>query len=117
MRLKSGIWVQAYIRRCAIEGAYAVVRRRGADEAGAVFVKIDRLDGTADLFGPAPQAVFDEGPQFSRQDRALIPSAFTVVQPANGVCQGPADCRPRVMTGEIAGARKPVVEKPRLMFA
>jgi hypothetical protein len=58
MRLKSGIWVQAYIRRCSIEGAYAVVRRRGADEAGAVFVKIDRLDGTADLFGPAPQAVF-----------------------------------------------------------
>jgi hypothetical protein len=60
MRLKSGIWVQAYIRRCAIEGAYAVVRRRGAEEAGAVFVKIDRLDGTADLFGPAPQTEFDE---------------------------------------------------------
>lgn len=60
MRLKSGIWVQAYIRRCSIEGAFAVVRRRGADEAGAVFVKIDRLDGTSDLFGPAPQAVFDD---------------------------------------------------------
>jgi hypothetical protein len=60
MRLKSGIWVQAYLRRCAIEGAYAVVRRRGADEAGAVFVRIDRLDGTSDLFGPAPQAVFDD---------------------------------------------------------
>jgi hypothetical protein len=60
MRLKSGIWVQAYIRRCSIEGAFAVVRRRGADEAGAVFVRIDRLDGTSDLFGPAPQAVFDD---------------------------------------------------------
>ncbi len=60
MRLKSGIWVQAYIRRCSIEGAYAVVRRRGADEAGAVFVKIDRLDGNADLFGPAPQAIFED---------------------------------------------------------
>jgi hypothetical protein len=60
MRLKSGIWVQAYIRRCAVEGAYAVVRRRGADEAGAIFVKIDRLDGTADLYGPAPQAVFED---------------------------------------------------------
>ena len=35
MRLKSGIWVAAYIRRAQIEGAQAVLRRRGADEAGA----------------------------------------------------------------------------------
>jgi hypothetical protein len=60
MRLKSGIWVAAYLRRCAIEGAYGVVRRHGAEEAGAIFVKIDRLDGSAELFGPAPQAAFDE---------------------------------------------------------
>ena len=60
MRLKSAIWVSAYLRRCAAEGAYAVVRRRGAEEAGAVFVRIDRLDGTSDLFGPAPQTAFDE---------------------------------------------------------
>ncbi len=60
MRLKSGIWVAAYIRRCHIEGAFAVVRRRGADEAGAVFIMINRLDGTATLYGPAPQSVFDD---------------------------------------------------------
>ena len=60
MRLKSAIWVAAYIRRCNVEGAFAAVRRRGADEAGAVFVKINRLDGTADLYGPAPQSAFDE---------------------------------------------------------
>ncbi len=60
MRLKSGIWVAAYIRRCHGEGAYAVVRRRGAEEAGALFIKINRLDGTADLYGPAPQSAFDE---------------------------------------------------------
>lgn len=60
MRLKSAIWVSAYLRRCMVEGAYAVVRRRGAEEAGAIFVKIDRLDGTADLYGPAPQTEFDE---------------------------------------------------------
>ena len=30
MRLKSGIWVAAYIRRCQVEGAQAVLRRRGA---------------------------------------------------------------------------------------
>jgi hypothetical protein len=59
MRLKSAIWVAAYIRRCHIEGAFAVVRRHGADEAGAIFIKLNRLDGTADLFGPAPQSAFD----------------------------------------------------------
>jgi hypothetical protein len=60
MRLKSSIWVSAYMRRCAIEGAFAAVRRRGAEEAGAVFIKVSRLDGTGTLFGPAPQALFDD---------------------------------------------------------
>jgi hypothetical protein len=60
MRLKSGIWVAAYVRRCHVEGAFAAVRRRGAEEAGAVYIKINRLDGTGILYGPAPQAVFDE---------------------------------------------------------
>jgi hypothetical protein len=60
MRLKSAIWVAAYIRRCNVEGAFAAVRRRGAEEAGAIFVKLNRLDGTAELFGPAPQSAFDD---------------------------------------------------------
>jgi hypothetical protein len=36
------------------------VRHRGAEEAGAIFVKLNRLDGTAELFGPAPQSAFDD---------------------------------------------------------
>jgi hypothetical protein len=56
MRLRADIWVSAYIRRCAVEGAVATLRRRGAAEAGAIFVKIDRLDGRATLFSPAPQS-------------------------------------------------------------
>ena len=59
MRLKSAIWVAAYVRRCHREGAFAAVRRRGAEEAGAIFIKLNRLDGAAELFAPAPQAVFD----------------------------------------------------------
>jgi hypothetical protein len=70
MRLKTGIWVAAYIRRCHIEGAFAAVRRRGAEEAGAVFVKLNRLDGTAELYGPAPQSAFDES---HPTDRAFSP--------------------------------------------
>jgi len=60
MRLKSGIWVAAYLRRCNVEGVFAAVRRRGAEDAGAIFIKINRLDGTAILYGPAPQSVFDD---------------------------------------------------------
>ena len=60
MRLKSAIWVAAYIRRCHIEGAFAAVRRRGAEDAGAIFIKLNRLDGTAELFAPAPQTTFDD---------------------------------------------------------
>lgn len=59
MRLRSSIWVSAYLRRCDIEGAFAVVRRRGAEEAGAIFIKLSRLDGTGALYGPAPQSAFD----------------------------------------------------------
>src|SRR5258706_15053724 len=69
MRLKSGIWVAAYMRRCQIEGASAVLRRRGAEEAGAVFIKVSRLNGTAEVFGPAPQSAFDEA---RPSDRAFI---------------------------------------------
>jgi hypothetical protein len=56
LRLRADIWVAAYIRRCEVEGAVAVLRRRGAAEAGAIFVKLDRLDGRAALYGPAPQS-------------------------------------------------------------
>jgi hypothetical protein len=61
MRLRSDIWVSAYLRRCAVEGAPAVLRRRGAPEAGAIFIKIDRLDGIVALYGPAPQSVWEAG--------------------------------------------------------
>jgi len=71
MRLKSAIWVAAYIRRCNVEGAFAAVRRRGAEEAGAIFIILNRLDGTADLYGPAPQSAFDGASPTSR--------AFSVV--------------------------------------
>ncbi len=72
MRLKSGIWVAAYIRRCRVEGAEAMLRRRGAEEAGAVFIKVSRLDGTAEVFGPAPQTVFDEARPADRAFTACL---------------------------------------------
>lgn len=59
MRVTSAFWVAAYVRRCHGQGAFAVVVRRGAEEAGAITVTVDRLDGTSDLYVPAPQSVFD----------------------------------------------------------
>lgn len=55
-RLRADIWVAAYLRRCATEGAFATLRKRGAAEAGAIFVVLDRLDGRMAVFGPAPQS-------------------------------------------------------------
>jgi len=63
--------VAAYVRRCHGEGAFAAVRRRGAEEAGAIFIKLNRLDGAAELFGPAPQSVFEEA---HPSDRAFVRS-------------------------------------------
>lgn len=54
MRLRAEFWVKAYIRRCAVEGAAAVVVRHGDDDAGAIYIKVNRLDGTCVLLGPAP---------------------------------------------------------------
>ncbi|MDB5590694.1 DUF1491 family protein [Enterovirga sp.] len=55
-RLRSDFWVAAHLRRSALEGIDAVLRRRGSPEAGAIFVTVDRLDGHVDLYGPAPQS-------------------------------------------------------------
>ena len=72
MRLKSALWVAAYLRRCNVEGVFAAVRRRGAEEAGAVFIRVSRLDGTSDLFGPAPQSAVDATQGADRQFSASL---------------------------------------------
>ncbi|KQP09785.1 hypothetical protein ASF28_00955 [Methylobacterium sp. Leaf99] len=69
-RLRSDFWVSAHLRRLGTEGIAAVQRRRGAAEAGAIFVKVDRLDGRADLYGPAPQSLVDAD---GDTDRRFVP--------------------------------------------
>ena len=73
MRLKSSIWVAAYLRRCQTEGIFGAVRRRGAEEAGAVFVKVATLDGNAMLYTPAPQTVYDDSRPIERIFTAASP--------------------------------------------
>ena len=68
MRLKTDLWVKAYIRRCAVAGVAALVVRHGDDDAGAIFIRINRLNGHSQLFGPAP-AGLDSG----ALDRQWVP--------------------------------------------
>jgi hypothetical protein len=46
-RLAAGLWVQAYMMRCQIEGIPVYVEARGDGTAGAVIVKLCTLDGKA----------------------------------------------------------------------
>ena len=72
MRVTSSLWVGAYIRRCNSVDAMVVVSRRGAEEAGAIFVIVDRLDGTNDLYAPAPQSSFDEAHPSDRMFQRVV---------------------------------------------
>lgn len=59
MRVTTDLWVSALMRRVFSDGGFAAVARRGATEAGAVFVLTrDRL-GQLTLYGPAAQADYD----------------------------------------------------------
>ena len=60
LRLRTDFWVAALRRRAESAGAYVSVARLGAAEAGTIFILVNRRDGTFDLYGPAPQSVFDE---------------------------------------------------------
>lgn len=73
-RLRSDFWISAYLRQCHVDGIPAVLRRRGHEEAGAIFIKVDHGNGTASLFGPKPQDVTEQDERyFSR----FIEAAFS----------------------------------------
>ena len=64
MRLKAGIWVTAYLRRCSAEGLAVYVARRGDADAGAILIKVDYLNGSTMVYAPAVGA-----PDPDRDDR------------------------------------------------
>ena len=77
MRVTTSFFVSALVRRYFAAGAMAVIRHHGADEAGAVFIVLDRLEGTVDLYAPAPQSMFATGRpderRFQRVGASLSP--------------------------------------------
>lgn len=72
MRITSDFFVSALIRRVMGEGGFAALSRRGSPEAGAIFIVVDRLDGTHDFYGPAPQAWFEDTPDGRLFERVLL---------------------------------------------
>lgn len=60
MRVTSDFFVSALIRRVFSSGCFAAVERKGASEAGAVFIRQRFRDGLETLYGPAPQSFFEE---------------------------------------------------------
>ncbi|MEO9339869.1 DUF1491 family protein [Mesorhizobium sp. SB112] len=67
MRVTTDFWVSAMIRRVFGAGGFAAVIKRGATEAGAVFVLCRGRMGEASLYGPAPQASYDSARPDDRQ--------------------------------------------------
>ena len=52
-KLKAAIQIKAIIRRAEVAGAQAFLVRRGSEEAGALFLKVSRLDGTYTILNQA----------------------------------------------------------------
>ena len=61
MRLRADIFVSALLRRVFASGDFAAVEKRGAEEAGAIFIRQHFRSGLETLYAPAPQTAFDEG--------------------------------------------------------
>lgn len=84
MRLRTDIFVSALLRRVFSRGDFAAVEEKGAEEAGAVFVRQVFRDGAESLHAPAPQSFFagDEGgrrlfeTRLSRADAGAVAEAI-----------------------------------------
>jgi hypothetical protein len=61
MRLTAEFWIAALLRRVFQDGGFGAVLRRGAAEAGAIFILERARDGSLNLYAPAPQSGYGPG--------------------------------------------------------
>jgi hypothetical protein len=72
VRLQSHVWVSAFLRAETAANGYPAIMRKGAAEAGAIFIVHDHPDGTVSVYAPAPQTQFGPGDAQDRKfDRVL----------------------------------------------
>jgi len=108
MRVTTDLWVSALVRRVFGAGGFAAVVKRGATEAGAVFVLSRGRMGEVALYGPAPQTSYDS----AKPDERF----FTLLD--SGDDGSPFDARlerekkfdPDIWVVEIEGGTVPVEE-------
>ena len=74
MRVTSDLWVSALVRRVFADGGFAAIERKGAHEAGAIFIVRRSRMGEFELFGPAAQTSYDEEKPQDRQFSLLLAS-------------------------------------------
>ncbi|AXV14752.1 DUF1491 domain-containing protein [Neorhizobium sp. SOG26] len=60
MRLKTDMFVSTLLRRVFGLGGFAAVEHKGAESAGAIFIRQRFRDGLETLYAPAPQSFFGE---------------------------------------------------------
>lgn len=51
------------MKRESARGAYVTVLNKGAQQAGAIFVVQNHLNGTGSIYAPAPQSLLDDDGQ------------------------------------------------------
>jgi len=56
MRLTTAMWFAVFMRNETNRGAYVSVIKSGAQQAGAIFIVHNHLNGTISLYAPAPQS-------------------------------------------------------------
>jgi hypothetical protein len=66
-RVTSGFFVSALMRRVTAAGGFAAIMKKGAEEAGAVFIVKRERHGSICLYAPAAQAGYQESQSQERQ--------------------------------------------------
>ena len=75
MRVTSDIWVHVFMRREANRGAYTTIYKKGALEAGTIYIIHSLSDGAFCLYGPAPQSLF-ENDEDDRKFETILSAAL-----------------------------------------
>jgi hypothetical protein len=74
MRLTSEFWISQLVRRAAKDG-FAAIMRKGAAEAGSIFIRVRHRSGLSDLYGPSPQTEYETDQPQDRLFALILPAA------------------------------------------
>lgn len=57
LRVKSAIYISALTRRLFSDGLAGAIEKKGAEDAGAIFIRVLKRDRSQMLLSPAPQSL------------------------------------------------------------